>query len=317
MRSTWFESTWGSAYGDERTDTDMSEPALSPVIVIGMHRSGTSMLARMLETCGLFVGARKEDNHEALFFLELNDWLLRQSGGSWDHPLAIDCTLDEPRLKSLVVDYLHIMLDSRHAARYTGWWRYLAGVRPLRMRNPWGWKDPRSTFTLPLWLEIFPDARVIHLYRNGIDVASSLARRVHEHLRRAEMRHRRRKSSWAYWIRRKEGVFVMSPRCLSLARGFRLWEQYVTRAFEYRDLLGDKMLDVRFEDLTSRAEQILPTIVSFCGLRPSAERVRKAGAAVRPHRGHAYLADSSLRSFAEGVAGNEWMRRLGYARERE
>ncbi len=30
----------------------------------------------------------------------------------------------------------------------------------------WGWKDPRNTFTLPMWLSIFPKARVLHVLRN-------------------------------------------------------------------------------------------------------------------------------------------------------
>ncbi|MBW1793701.1 MAG: sulfotransferase [Deltaproteobacteria bacterium] len=41
----------------------------------------------------------------------------------------------------------------------------------------WGWKDPRTTLTLPLWLKLFPKARIIHVIRNGIDSALSLWRR--------------------------------------------------------------------------------------------------------------------------------------------
>lgn len=32
----------------------------SPVIIAGMHRSGTTMITRMLEEAGLFVGKRKD-----------------------------------------------------------------------------------------------------------------------------------------------------------------------------------------------------------------------------------------------------------------
>jgi hypothetical protein len=44
------------------------------------------MITRMLENLGLFVGKRKEENHEALFFKRINNWLLKQSGGAWDYP---------------------------------------------------------------------------------------------------------------------------------------------------------------------------------------------------------------------------------------
>ena len=61
-----------------------------PVIFIGMHRSGTSMLARLLEELGMFFGAVKDQNNEALFFQGLNEWLLGQCGGRWDNPAAFN-----------------------------------------------------------------------------------------------------------------------------------------------------------------------------------------------------------------------------------
>ena len=39
-----------------------------PIIIIGMSRSGTGMLAKMLEDLGLFIGKSKDRNNEALFF---------------------------------------------------------------------------------------------------------------------------------------------------------------------------------------------------------------------------------------------------------
>ena len=46
-----------------------------PIIILGMHRSGTTMITKMLENLGLFVGAEKEINHESLFFWEINNWI--------------------------------------------------------------------------------------------------------------------------------------------------------------------------------------------------------------------------------------------------
>ncbi len=60
-----------------------------PIIFTGMHRSGTSMIGRMLEELGLFVGLRKDENNEALFFQEMNEWLLHQCGASWDDPTQL------------------------------------------------------------------------------------------------------------------------------------------------------------------------------------------------------------------------------------
>jgi hypothetical protein len=40
-----------------------------PVIILGMHRSGTTMVTKLLEEVGLFVGDRLDENHEAVLFL--------------------------------------------------------------------------------------------------------------------------------------------------------------------------------------------------------------------------------------------------------
>ena len=45
-----------------------------PVIVIGMHRSGTTMLTKMLEELGVFLGWKKQGDHESTFFLSLKRW---------------------------------------------------------------------------------------------------------------------------------------------------------------------------------------------------------------------------------------------------
>ena len=61
-------------------------------IVAGMHRSGTSLIARMLEVCGIrlpgeLVGPA-EDNQKGFFedraIVKINDELLRVLGVRWD-----------------------------------------------------------------------------------------------------------------------------------------------------------------------------------------------------------------------------------------
>jgi len=47
-----------------------------PVILLGMHRSGTSLVARLLDELGLFQGAELQDDHESTHFLAVNELLL-------------------------------------------------------------------------------------------------------------------------------------------------------------------------------------------------------------------------------------------------
>ena len=126
----------------------------SPIVIIGMHRTGTSMLTRMLEQLGLFCGWRKQGDHEALLFLGLNDWILEQAHGSWDHPETLPELLAEPKVRGLVRDHLEFTLASPRRLSFLGPRLSLQHGSVGELDGPWGWKDPRTTFTLPLWLEL-------------------------------------------------------------------------------------------------------------------------------------------------------------------
>ena len=41
----------------------------SPIIIIGMHRSGTTMLSRQLEALGVFMGNKKDQQPRGLLLL--------------------------------------------------------------------------------------------------------------------------------------------------------------------------------------------------------------------------------------------------------
>lgn len=139
------------------------------VCITGMHRSGTSMVARMLNLCGLYLGAENDlkvashDNakgyweHES--FVQLNDQILNVLGGAWDYPpaRAIDW-IDDERLA-----------DARCNA--TGLLQHFKG------HEPWGWKDPRSSLTLQFWQSLIPHPKVVICLRHPLEVALSLRRR--------------------------------------------------------------------------------------------------------------------------------------------
>ena len=41
---------------------------ISPLLITGMHRSGTSLLVEILEKNGIFFGAYQDHNRESIFF---------------------------------------------------------------------------------------------------------------------------------------------------------------------------------------------------------------------------------------------------------
>lgn len=134
----------------------------SPVVVLGMHRSGTSCLAGCLEELGLSLGEvvteaphNKKGNRENPRFWPVHDAVLHRVGASWDNPPteAVAWTAQEKAdLKSVLTDY---------------------DVLPA----PWGFKDPRATVLLDGWFEVLPDIRLIGSIRHPTAVAGSLKAR--------------------------------------------------------------------------------------------------------------------------------------------
>jgi hypothetical protein len=115
------------------------------VVVLGFHRSGTSMTTRLLQHLGVALGPPEEmlaadpaDNArgywEPEWMIELNEDVLVALGGSHlappQMPLGWEC---DPRLDGLRARAGEL-LD-----------RTFAGA-PL-----WGWKDPRTCLTFPFW----------------------------------------------------------------------------------------------------------------------------------------------------------------------
>jgi hypothetical protein len=137
-----------------------------PLCIAGMHRSGTSMVTRLLNLCGLEVGPASEllrprpSNREGFWenrrFLRVNEAILRELGGTWDCPPPLPLGWENrPALEQLRKNALRL-------------------VRPFRGCEPWGWKDPRNCLTLPFWNRLLPDLSVLLCVRNPLAVARSL-----------------------------------------------------------------------------------------------------------------------------------------------
>ncbi len=279
----------------------MSQKSLPPVIIIGMHRSGTSMVSRLLEELGLFLGNKKQQDHESIFFVNINDWLLNQSGGAWDHPQAFRYLLENEGIRSLAETYTRYIINTPQIVSYLGWSLYLKYRSLQNLDFLWGWKDPRSTFTLPFWLDLFPDAKVIHIYRNGIDVANSLKVREDKAFNRHSQPINDQYKKKLYMIRPKKGGFIHSVRCTSLEGGFSLWEEYLSEARRHVNNLGERAIEFRYEDFLDEPHTVLSSIVKFCGLPVNNGDIRKVVGKVKKSRGYAYKNNPELKAFSEDV----------------
>lgn len=275
-----------------------------PIIIIGMHRSGTTLLSRLLESLGLFLGKKKDENHEAVFFQGTNEWLLRQVGGAWDNPAPV--RLENHEIREKTTNYIHrYLLQSPRAVSYLGWINYFRYRQVCALSRPWGWKDPRNTFTLPLWLDIFPTAKIVHLHRAGIDVALSLQRRGRREFQLQRLYRRLRP---LHWIRAKRGGFVHSVRCDHLDAGLALWREYVEEASRHVAMLKNRAFEVSFEALVREPVQTLTALAKFCDLPADPAAIARAAALIDTSvlRRRATDSRQSSRIRSVGMAGNHW-----------
>ena len=135
------------------------------VIVLGMHRSGTSLLTGSLEAAGLHLG---EVNHAAPFnqkgnkeneaIRDFHDDLLTRDGAAWNRPPKQQIRWqrsDEDRALRLVAPY-------------------------IRNGHAWGFKDPRTLWVVEGWIRLLSAPRIIGVFRHPSLVARSLAARAGE-----------------------------------------------------------------------------------------------------------------------------------------
>ncbi len=124
--------------------------AHQPVIILGMHRSGTSMVSELLDQLGLFVGRELQDDHESTFFLDLNDQVMNRVSASWDFPKPVLDFLACEEAMRMTARALSADLASRRIRSFLG-----RGTL-MEFNEPWGWKDPAHGFHAAFMVEIIP-----------------------------------------------------------------------------------------------------------------------------------------------------------------
>lgn len=262
-----------------------------------MHRSGTGLLAELLDDLGVFMGARVDSSHEALFFQHLNRWLLDQAPCSWDRPEAFDDVLADGELRALIEEYVDNVLSSPRVVSYLGLRDAIRYRDPRNLPRRWGWKDPRNTLTLPIWEGLMGSVDVVHIVRHGVDVARSLKERREERLnRRASLFEKFQALAWLPLPRDR---FVESTRTSSLDGGFSLWQTYVDCARKHLGRLNGDSIEVRYEELLQDPDRILREVTDGLGLDPSSKAIDAAAERIRPGRSFAYRDAEELVEFAQ------------------
>ncbi|MHA7820216.1 MAG: sulfotransferase [Erythrobacter sp.] len=271
-----------------------------PLIILGMHRSGTSMLTRILRQQGVFLGHKIQSDDEAMFFLELNRWVLRVAGTDWDHPTpALEMLKDEGTV-TRIANHLATRLSGTRTYPYLGTHILKAGMRiGTHLPFLWGFKDPRTCITLPAWLKLFPEARLLRIQRHGVDVAASLETRqtgaVKEQLGQYSRRVRMGLADPA------RTHIVGSVRCNTLGGGVELWSEYERALDDYlADIPQQQQMHLRYEDYLTDFAGLHPKVASFVGIDSSVPL--PPGIRPDPSRAFAYRSEARCVEAAEQFA---------------
>lgn len=146
--------------------TYWSSRVIRPVFIIGCSRSGTTLLSRLMS-----------------MHLDVADW--SEANDVWD-PISVRRDDDGRPLHfwDNTEGYIHSWRDgmaSHHEEirAIFGIYQWLLGKKKLVN------KSPINTFRIPDIVEIFPDARIVHMLRDGravsVSYAHKLAQKMREH----------------------------------------------------------------------------------------------------------------------------------------
>lgn len=207
--------------------------AKGPVFLVGMNGSGTTMLrdslcrhpelygflreTRLLPHLAMTVRSLGSLEDDRMFLLA---WKKVQSIPSFAlvnggmPPSIPDDWREYPRTFGAIAD---------------AFFQYFA---QLDGKSRWCEKSPQNVQHMELLGQVFPDARFIHLIRDGRACAASFHRR---------------------WGRRPE---------LTIYR----WKKVVEEGCRQGESLGDRYLEVRYEELTRNPEEWMRTVCSFLQL---------------------------------------------------
>lgn len=230
----------------------------NPVLITGMHRSGTSLVANLLRNCGLYLGHREDmiqpdelDNPAGYWeyadAVGFSDRLLVSLGASWDQVGSIKSgnvleKLDSTESKAQALELFQPLINSEKL---------------------WGWKDPRGTLLLPFWKDLFPGLKVVVCLRNPIEVAFSLSKRDYLHV--------------------------------DFPDGLSLWRDY--GEILDANLQGIEYIVTHYEAVMHSPQEEMRRLCEFLGLDPSPEEILQAVGKIQVELYRGVATDHLLRNY--------------------
>lgn len=243
---------------------DWRAPEARWLALLGMHRSGTSLLAGMLQALGVWLGPAEDllgpqpDNPEGFFehpaLMGLDEAVLDRADSAWDDPAP-----DLARVQALASDPL---LQAQARLWLRGLWRSRPEGAVLT-----AFKDPRLCYTAGFWQAQVPALQGLVVLRHPLAVARSL---------------------------RARGGYS------SLRHGLALWAAHHRALAPWRGRAEVPVL--LHSDLLAAPRATLAPVLAALGLQASEAQWAQALALVRPGRVHQNLAGDVQAALPADVA---------------
>jgi hypothetical protein len=221
----------------------------APVFVLGCGRSGTTLLYHMILSAGNFAVYRAESNILNQLEPRFGDLSVLRN-----RERAVDAWIDSKLFRRSGLDAGEIRSKILSDCNSGGSFLRIFMEEICRKQGVERWADctPEHLLHVPRIKQTIPDALIIHIIRDGRDVALSTGKLGY--IRRA------------WWDK--------SP--IEMVCGI-YWEWMIQRGREYGRQLGADYTEVRFDDVVRSPRSTLARLGEFIGQELDYDRIRKVG----------------------------------------
>jgi len=221
-------------------DRERTVPAPIDAVVLftGRGGSGTRLLSQLAADAGIFIGNQVNQSGDSVEWVDLIYRMVVEHGGQHGLPSGAHYR-DELRARAAQI----------------------LGDAPRSRSAVWGLKLPETMLVLPLLIDAFPHAKVVHLTRHPV---SASLRRTHMTSRLDNVVGTVALPAAYRYAHRDVGQITTDAPYLHNAYA---WHFQVTRVVHYaRDVLATaQYLAIKYEDVCAQPERMLAILRAYLG----------------------------------------------------
>ena len=253
------------------TDYRIAAEDRTPLVIGGVGGSGTRLVASLLQQMGIAMAGQMNEELDNLWFSALfirRSIVLKSPAEldrlSWLFTNAMRHGQPIPgELEPLVDDACRY--DRGPALTKTVLEQACAGLRAAAIASDpaqsWGWKQPNSHVMVPLLNERFTGMKYIYVVRNGLDMAFS-------------GNQNQLKYFWG-------DLLLEGDTSPTHHNALRYWVAAHRRMLANRELLGDRLCILNFDQLCRAPQEQLSALADFAGLQPTSQMLESLAAGIR------------------------------------